>query len=330
MEITFNNVVSNLNKTQYQPRFNLKSGYGNLRPLEKDTVCFTGGEKILVDGMKGGMSVSKEAANQIIREAKIVAKDYVNELRHYLAPLIVSAEHPEKPIKSITYRVKNDFSIREKAKTRKLRTIPEIKAGLDDLIGVRIITNNGSKEEIDKIIKRLTKGVGEGRFKIFEIENYCIDNKSGFASDAALNKLQQAGNKILSNGVIKREQSIPSGYTAIHLASFLPDGYKAEIQIMSSDVEKVKEIEDFIYKIKTNKTLGKKYKPIEEMLAELRINEALQRSVNSYTRNLYRIAREEGFHSKKYAFPPAPDYILPEFDFNKILKMKKVCDKQAK
>ena len=302
----------------------------NLRPLSKDTVCFTGGAKVLTEGMNGGMIVPKEAVNQLIKEAKEVALDFENDLKHYLVPFIADEEHPNRPIKDIVCRVKSDFSMREKAKTRKLRKNTEIKAGIDDLIGLRIITNSGKKEDIEPVLKRLTKGVSEGKFKIFEIENYCPDSSLSFATDGTLKKLQAAGNRILSNGTTRRGESLPSGYTALHFSAYLPKGYKAEIQLMNAEVEKVKEIEDFLYKIKTNKTLPKKYKPIEKALSELRINEALQRSVNSYTRSLYKLAKEVKLKTGKFAFPPAPDYVPPEFDFNNIVKMKKRCDAAAK
>src|SRR5574344_745662 len=267
------------------------NSYTNLQPLKKDTVNFTGGAKIMSE-YTGGININ--LAKHLREEALPAMKELQKELDSCLSPLKATLENPDRPIAKITTRLKEDYSICEKTTARQLRSKSEVKDDLQDIIGARIVMRDSSRKNVDEVIKRLIESVKSNKIKIYEIENYRPDAKYDYASPKMLKKLRDAGNKVRSNGVtLKEGESIPSGYMAIHFSTFLPNGFKGEIQLMGIDVERVKEIEDFIYKLKNNKSLKEKYKPIEDRLSELKTNKVLQKAVTVYTQDLYKAAREK-------------------------------------
>lgn len=323
----------------------------NLSPLQQDTVSFSARKKKKAEetpildekdvlATKKDMENRSEAvtiglAKQIRAEAAPVARDLHKTLNKYLGSLIADENNPNRPIakNGIKCRIKSDNSLCEKTATRHLRTKDEVKNELYDIIGARIVLRDASKAGVEEVMKKLTEAVKNNDLKVFEIENYRPENKYSYVSQKSLNALEKACNKVRSDGVKRSESSIPSGYTALHLSVYLPNGFRGEIQLMGVDVQDVKEIEDFIYKVKNNKSLEKKYKPIEEILKPLQNNKALQRAMNAHSQEQYIAARSKepkaikAKHSVK--FLPVPNYLPPEFDYNELYKLKLKCDKQA-
>lgn len=346
MNITFNAVKlyqshyqnEKINNTSASNSLNLHSGIGvaklasnKLLGLSKDTVSFGTGAKMMACRAD---SVNIKLARQIHKEAKPAMDNLQKVLKKYLNSLIATETNPNRPILSrngIVTRIKSEESICEKTAARALRNKDEIKDDLGDIIGARIVLRDASEKNVDEIIKHLIEAVKNNDLKIFEIENYRPSPKYSYVSNKSLNALEKTCSKMRTNGVRRSESSIPSGYTALHLGVYLPDGYIGEVQLMGADVQKVKEIEDMIYKVKNNKSLGKKYKIIEDALSQLKDNKPLQRAVNTHSMEQYIQARTTEPHplksKKSYKFLPVPNYLPPEFDYNLLYKMKLHCDK---
>lgn len=292
-------------------------------------MTFCASEKFYSNKSEG---VTNLLASQVHEDALRTEKKLLYILNKHLGKYIATPNNPEGIIapKGIKSRVKSAYSIMEKSGTRHLKNREELKQ-MGDLIGARIILRRGTKADGDKIINELTKLVNSGELTIIEIENYRPTSELSYTSNSALNKLEDACNKKL--GSIKRtESSMPSGYMAIHL-TFKMNDYIGEIQIMGCDVEELKELEDFTYKLRNNKSLSKKYAPIEKVLKEAmkRIPPEYENMYAKYVKDSYlhaRIMEPHPINTKtKQAFLPIPYFLPKELDFAEIAKMKEKIDR---
>lgn len=327
-------------KINPQPSFRSSAKYPNLAPLRCDTVSFTGGKKdISFDEDDEVHGITKADAMWIYRDAK-PAQNYLDmTLQDVLGDLV----RPEtgkgslsKPIKSITSRIKQPDSLVEKALTRKLDSIAEVKENLTDIIGARIVMADSSKPAVDKVINRFTKAVIDNKIKILEIENYRPDPELGenddiiksydYSSVRALKELKLACDDSLGRSIRKSDEDVESGYMAIHMLVQLPSGFVGEIQIIGSEVEKLKDIEDICYKYKSGKNIKNLPAKLKKNLLPLRNkkDEILRKEYNIYTRNAYiyqrdkELAQNPKMNDKEFLHIPE---ILPQaLDFNNIYK----------
>ena len=130
--------------------------------------------------------------------------------------------------------------------------------------------------------------------------------------------------------ISKKDEDIPTGYMAIHLLTKLPNGFTGEIQILGTDIADLKEVEDLCYKVKSGKSIDKKYESIKKILKPLTNKDdlLLRREFNKYTRNAYIYQREmPPDSSSETMFLPIPKYLPQELDFNNIYKVMRECDK---
>lgn len=298
--LTFNSFIPKFNGIQpAQNRYTAVPKYPNLAPLARDTVSFGRTDKNISNNPKFGISLA--AAKKI----NIDAEDAKNYLERQLTDILSDMIRPEsgegslsKPIKTINYRVKTPKSIREKSMTRRWINEKEVKSGMTDIVGARILMSDASVDNVDKVLRRLADGEDNNKLQIIEIENYRpepeidengnITKSYDYASPQALRKLKSECDK-KGTMISKRDEDVPTGYMAIHLLTKLPNGFTGEIQIMGTDVAELKEIEDLCYKVKSGKSIDKKYEPIKRMLSPLsdRNDIMLQREYNNYTRKAY-------------------------------------------
>lgn len=325
------NIARPLN-TQYSGRNN--TSFIKTNPMPFDTVSFKGGEKHMTSRAD---AINYGLAQAIYNEAEPIMTDFQSKLTKYFGPLVADDGHPDRVLspypKGLCVRLKTPYSICEKTASVGVSTKAEIKEQLGDIIGARLVIRDASKA--DEVLKKVIEGVKNNDIKIFEIENYRPEPKYSYFTKKQLDSLEKICNKMRTNGVTRTEKSIPSGYTALHLSAYLPNGFKGEIQILGIDVEKVKEIEDLLYKLKNNKSLPPHYKVIEDEFIDLKTNKPLQRAITAYSKEQYIAAREREPYPAKLKRPkkflPAPNYVPPEYDFNRIWKMKTNCDyKKAK
>ena len=109
-------------------------------------------------------------------------------------------------------------------------------------------------------------------------------------------------------------------------------------------MERVKELEDFIYKKSCNKKLPKKYRKIEKMLDKVlgptnkmeNLTDFQKETLQHYTRDCYVYAREMPVRerrrreSSKNFFYPIPYSLPQELSFENLEKMKEECNKEWK
>lgn len=306
-----------------------------LNYLAKDTVSFSGGEKVLSQRTK---DISYRVANDIFNELEPICKDFTNILKKNLKSLVESDSHPDNPIMAghgLKGRVKKSLSIIEKALSRNLRTKDEIKQ-MGDALGFRITLRSASQKDFDKLFTALGKMVKQGLFEVTEMENYRLTRQESYVSSKTLDKFE---NICQAKGQFptRTGKAIPNGYTAFHISIKLPNGQNAEIQIMGRDLECVKELEDFYYKLRCHKEFDKKYKSIQEMMENKMANldNFQQATLDRYIKDSYRHALEIPPRSSKQKttskdFLPIPYSLPQELGFANLQKMKDKCDSVAK
>lgn len=334
-----------------QQRFGLTMA----KPLLKDTVSFKGTPKLMGDRKNAiSMSLAKD-----IHEEAVMALNYMKtRLKPFLYDLEVSAFAPKNPIELICERAKSATSIVEKAVTRGWENKEEIKKGMTDLAGMKIIMRDASRPEVNKVIERLIDFTKETGVKIVEIENkrpipiynqYDEVIKSyDYASPGVIARLQKAASKVAGRDIRCIDENTPSNYMAIHMLMELPNGITGELQIMGHDIAQLKELEDMCYKVKNGKNLDKRYAVIEKTLspikppaakdgvedeayiAQVKKYQFLKDEHDKYTQEAYMEQREKDprpFNSKKKeTFLRIPSYLPKELDFNNIYQLKKECD----
>lgn len=316
--------------------------YGNLAPLAKDTISFGAGKKDMDDVTDG---INLNTAKMIYKEAELTQRYLNNQLDKILGDL-VRPPHGQgahsKPILEIRKRTKSPKSIVEKSATRKLRNVDEVKRGMTDIVGARIVMADTSRQAVDSVLNKITDAVQNDRLKIVEIENYRPEpeiNSLGnivrtydYGSPLALKNLKEACDEKSDSSIKKVDEDRSSGYMAIHLLVKLPNGFTGEIQIIGPEVEKLKDVEDFSFKVKNGKHLDKKFASVEKMLKPLadKDDTILQKEHNKYTRNAFLRQRdiEQGFLTRKKndkQFLTVPDYMSDDLDFNNIAAEIQKC-----
>ena len=185
--------------------------------------------------------------------------------------------------------------------------------------------------------------VKAGKLNVVEVENYRLSPKDSYVAQSTLDDFEDTCQSV---GQYPSVQSKPreSGYTAVHVTLDLGNGILAELQIMGRDMERVKELEDFIYKKSCNKKLPKKYRKIEKMLDNVlgptnkmeNLTGFQKETLQHYTRDCYVYAREMPVRerrrreSSKNFFYPIPYSLPQELSFENLEKMKEECDKEWK
>lgn len=308
-----------------------------------DTVSFSGNKKspeeLEKNKIKGEESkeVSTKLCSEINEEVQQSAKDLHNLLKREFKHLQASHSNPDNPIlpgnSGIKVRVKPCLSIRDKALSREKYSKKAIKS-MGDVVGARIILQDASQKNFDKIFKVLGNMVKHGKIKIKEIENYRLTNQSSYVSQNTLDNFEQqcikAGHYVnISN------KPLPNGYTAIHITIELEKGLLAEIQIMGRNVEHLKDVEDFYYKLRCKKSFDAKYKSIEKTMKEKikALNEFEDKALEKYIRDSYIHARELPPRRNKNTvkdFLPIPYFLPKELGFEYLYKEKQKCDEIAR
>ena len=226
-----------------------------------------------------------------------------------------------------------------------------VKHYANDIVGARIVMNEFNSSYIKLLLSALKQAVDDGALKILSIENNLPDPQKlpqgkqisdyEYATDSQLRYLSKAaGAKLIRN-------KSKSGYLAIHINIDLSnpifscyngifDGYSGEIQILGSDVEQLKEVEDLCYKLKDDKNaIRVEYKPFKEHFKTY-YNDETKDAFDDYTYALYLAQRSMPPNLKRDAYflsisELGFDGKVPkELDFNYLRMLKEKCDYAAK
>lgn len=338
LPISFKSNYSAYNQIQ-QANYQTKPQYRN--ELKQDTVCFTGGQKQLENWSK---EISHKIVKEIHNESIPDLKEFLRLLREEFKPLVESKQNPNGIICpgeiGIKGRAKKPNSIREKVLARnqeeghinEIRTKRDIEQ-LGDIVATRIVLRDSSQKSFDAIFKIFENLVKKGKLKVKEVENYRSNPKNSYVSQATLDHFEEVcANAKLYPEITSKPRK--SGYEAVHLNVELPDGKIAEIQVMGRDVEQVKEIEDFFYKLDCHKKFAPKYRHIQDLMEEKikGLDELQQGVLQRYIFDSYQHARQIApvEHTKKeYSLKNFIDfpYLLPkELSFPHLFNMKADAD----
>jgi len=314
-----------------------------VQSLDHDTVSFTASKKEPKEVNKNKIKqaeskeISRGLCSNIHNEAKGPAKNLLVLLKRELKNLVASEAHPENPIlpgaNGIKVRVKSPRSIREKALSTENHTKERIKK-MGDIIGARVVMQRGTQNDFDAVFDVLGDLVKHGKLRVKEVENYRLTSRDSYVSQKTLDKFEETCTKAGQYPDIK-SKAIPNGYTAIHITVILEDGFEGEIQIMGRDIEQVKEIEDFYYKLRCNKNFDPKYKSIEKIMKEKMkgFSEFDKEALNKYIKDSYIHARQLPPRSSKTTakdFLPWPYFLPEELSYANLHKAKAQCDRAAK
>ncbi len=226
-----------------------------------------------------------------------------------------------------------------------------IKNFIHDIVRGRIVLNDKDPVIIDKILEAFKKMVKDGNIKITSIE-YIMPESSKMPKGTDVNDYMPIKfTKLLRDAIevnVEKVNQRPSksGYCAIHINVELSNkllsidkdkynGYSAEIQIMDSHVEELKEIEDLLYKFNDNIPLSnKEYAPMAELFKS-KLTPDVEKAFVDYRYQLYLRQMTNPLKGKKNLFPSLKEMgfegkIPPELDFNNLKKFKDKCDEAIK
>lgn len=363
------NAIANLYQTNARNN-NYNYNMPKLTPLSADTVSFTGARnlnKSLLDAFDNAI-----VCRQVAQDASLAHTHLHNAMGEALGQYIYSQDNPDGVIEDIITRVKSPESIREKVASMLEGAITgdiskvfnpndgeKIKKALDDIVGTRIIMREAEEEESKKIIDALIPQVENGVLKIDKIECYVPKNNRKIPLAFSIKDLKRF--KAVVNQKREEEHKPPidivitpsqTGYTAIHLDVNLSnseypaknDKYEGEIQIIGTDVAKLKEVEDFCYKIKQSKEIkggNVAYRPFVDYLNRF-LNDpnhpSYKNDFAAYTQSAYAVQRskqhDDDFMTDFFASNKLPtlqecgmqDKLPDGLDFNQLSRIKKCCD----
>ena len=371
--ISFLNFKSNLqtkkiNTSQATP-FGLNGA--NLRPLTKDTVSFTG-----VVEYKAALN-NRDVCQSIHEKAK-PTNDYLRGLleKYFGKDVYDKKINPTGVIAPIQARVKSTDSIEEKVSDKVREALestrgdirdkifsPRSEAGIKkhirDISGARIVVKESHGNVMDRVVDDLCRMIEEENLIVDEIENHISPDRGAipYFTPEQLKRIEESIDFVrdlngLENIDIQTKPS-KSGYMALHLSLDTrqspklrsQQGYWSELQIIGSDVELLKDIEDFCYKLKKGMAIKADdvaYKPFEQLFINAyndknypEIKEAFQQ----YTIKAYQIQRNRRPSQKPmddttnwaYKYPTIRECglegkIPPILDFNILARIKRNCD----
>ena len=321
-----------------------------LKPLQKDTVQFTGSQKTAEkcdelskkkvfeywnpDDVKNFQEIIK-----IAQKFEDPLEKFEWDLKRCLKQFVSTDNNADNIImpgkKGIKSRVKTPRAIAYKANLRGLTEELQIEQ-MGDVGGARIVLRKSSFEDTDKIFNCLKDLVKQG-YKLKEIENYRLNAKDSYVSQKTLDKFEKFCIEHEQYPEVKN-RPIPNGYTAVHFTFELPDGKLIELQMMGRDVENVKEAEDFYYKYRNNIPFDPKYKSIQRTFDKYMptLDKFQKETLNRYIKDSYINARHIPARSAKIKFSPEKEFLpfpysLPQkLSFENIYKMTEECQKASK
>lgn len=341
----------------------------NLAPLACDTVIFSGNHGRLNHSLFEAFD-NIDTCIQVRDDARPAMSYLKTTLEEALSPFVASKDNPYGSIDDIHTRIKTPDSIKEKTidKLNAAITSPEpwafnpntvegIKGAVGDIIGARIILRKSDSKQTSQIIGVLADLARQGKLKITKIENFIpVEMQPGlkYFEDSDLEKLKDAVNasETSDKPVEVKNNAKGSGYMALHLDVELSrpeykawnNGYRGEIQILGYDVAKLKDLEDYCYKMKSDKDIKSghfAYKPLSDYFKSLYSNNSdypnLEDDFETYTARAYLIQRGKEPLSpdnkkRKNTLPTIEECglkgkIPKGLDFNILNSIRQYCDK---
>ncbi len=346
-----------------------------LKGIEKAAkqVCERTNKTVNAEDKKHGATYA--LAKEVHDYATLRHKKVVRFFENIFKDLVATEKEPNNPILKIGDRVKSADSIHGKSRARHWSDFDTIVDKMEDINGLKIVLNKGvTKAETDSILDRLISYINSGALELLEVENkrpWAVhglpENKAGKYDYASVNKLRklidiQSGlwnskknsakyadalarlNKCKEETLTK-DMKEGNNYSAVHFIFRLPgkNPTKFELQVIGSEVDKVKHVDDVVWKYLDGKNAPAKYNPIRPMIEEMTQEENIsaRKEFDRYRADLFLSQREKELsladvdkNVRKRVdtehFTTVKDYNLtPEYDFNQIKKDIEKCDYRA-
>lgn len=313
--------------------------YPNLQPLKQDTVSFSGkglphNKKVTNKAYYGGIG---PLARKILNEAQEPMENFEKTLKDIFSSCCeFEGNVPKHKIGHLKFNKKSEKSLREKMASNQVLTEDEAKDTIRDIIRARIVIDDTKGNVGGNIAcSKLVKAVGQNKIKIVNIKNYYEMDKNynqgedfKYITMSNLLKLDKAITDNCGISALKSGQTRENGYNAVHIIFELEDGFYGELQIMGKNVEKIKEIEDVLYKIHSNKVIDSKFAEVQNAYDEcIKDKPKREKELSEYTRRAFNAERLKELD--KYSGDETTEFLplpknskLPEiFDFNNLAKI---------
>lgn len=322
-----------------------KRVYPNLQPLKQDTISFKGldSKKVVNNEDRANFAF----VGPIVRKVNAAAQPEADAFERTLKDIFgnccsVKGNTPQNCLGELKFNRKSERSLREKCASNGITTEAEAKDKIRDIIRARIVIEDTQNSQAGKTLcDKLIKAVNNKKVNIVNIKNYYeMDKTFNKGEDMqyiplqSLLKLDKAVTDSCGESALKSGQTRDNGYNAVHIIFKLGNGFYGELQIMGKNVEKMKEIEDIVYKIKGNKFIDPKYEEIKKVyLEEIDKKPKKEAALDKYTRLAYNAERlkELGKYTgreKTEFLPLPPEAKLPEiFDYNALARVIRIKSK---
>lgn len=209
---------------------------------------------------------------------------------------------------------------------KEINNLSEAREKIGDLIGTRIVLDDISNTNIQKIVDNICKGIESGKIKVTEIHNYANGSKPYFSPEQFEQIIKAAAKKGYEIPRLESEQISLSGYVSAQMNIINSSGISGELQIRGKIMNKYGEIEHIPYDIRRGKNIGKnipeleKYlEPVEDTVLKLKRNR-LDKVYDKYILDCYKYLRkyEQGKISGAFKLPQYPkqlkDYPILKFE----------------
>ena len=301
------------------------------------------GKTLNKESLKNG--VNKATAKKIREEAEPLQEEIESFFVKFFSSLVADEKNPNKPIYAIKGRVKSEDSIVEKSKALGLSNKAKVFAEMTDLNGIKIEMRDGSPKSVKQILRMFQKAVDLGVLIPVEVENKrpaIAEKLKGRAASQwdymdpdylkafAIEMAESCGKKVRFNP----NDPTKANYTAIHMQFRFPGQKRVfEVQLMGKDVAQFKDFDDSLYKCLGNKNVADKYKPIVEILEELKQEDKrIIENFNKQRRDTFLFQREKEptlYERTTTTFLPLKYDIPEKYDINKLYEKYLECKEEG-
>ena len=197
---------------------------------------------------------------------------------------------------------------------KEINNLSEAREKIGDLVGTRIVLDDISNTNIQKIVDNICKGIESGKIKVTEIHNYANASKPYFSPEQFEQIIKAAAKKGYEIPRLESEQISLSGYVSAQMNIIHSSGTAGELQIRGKIMNKYGEIEHIPYDIRRGKNIGKNipelekyFEPVEDAVTSLKRN-GLDKIYDKYILDCYKYIRkyEQGKIVGKFRLPQFP------------------------
>ncbi len=209
---------------------------------------------------------------------------------------------PEQYQKNLEFRVKSAASIKDKIIRKltdpnekyELENIEQARGMIRDLVGTKITVDRLSQSQIDEIIASLNKGFREGGIRPIEIDNYSGKNITPYLTEANIDSIKEAAISAKSQTETSYigAKNKGSGYTSAQINVTHSNGVSGELQIRSTQIDSVANIEHIPYDIRQGKDISSNNPLVKRVYSQIEksaqnLSKSGEKSYGNYLNKIY-------------------------------------------